>query len=152
MNIFRTNIFLNQLSSLCKWHQNNSKDAWTWASYMRQLLCSRQCLKNNHTLCAEPKFHYNCGKKTGLQSAHRGGYQLCKTESAFSCPHLKIEVWECLWASMWIYECSEGVCVQDTKHSLGPQPAIGGVLEAGKGTGSPCLPTPPAVLLEIGKS
>lgn len=69
--------------------------------------------------------------------------QLCKTDSAFSCPLLKTGVWECLWASVWMHERGGGLCVQEIKNSSAPQPADGGLLEAGKGTSSPGRPPPP---------
>lgn len=44
-----------------------------------------------------------------------------------------------------------GVCVQEIKHSSAPQPAAGGLLEAGKGTSSPGPPTPPKALWETSR-
>lgn len=81
-------------------------------------------------------------------NTYRDGINSARQPWLFS-PIFENRLWEYLWASVWVYvHGGEGVCVQEIKHSSAPQPAAGGLLEAGKGTSSPGLPTPPKALWE----
>lgn len=104
--------------------------------------------ETNHTLCAEPKIALNCAMKPGPHNTHRDGINSAR-QPWFFLPIFENRLWEYLWASVWVcVHGGEGVCVQEIKHSSAPQPAAGGLLEAGKGTSSPGLPTPPRALWE----
>jgi len=104
-----------------------------------------------HFMC-KTQIALNCAMKPGPQSAHAGP-QLCERPARLlktgflgaSCVQACTRVYVCM------YVCVR-LCVQEIKNSLAPQPAAGGLLEAGEGTSSPGWSTPPKALWETGRS